>query len=257
MTEPVLEVRNFSLMSQTSPQDPPRCLLPPDSAFVLPIQGVYTLEGDNQSGKSTLLKVLMGVLRPEGNAAPIIAINGSFVSIDGIADARAAGLGAVFQDDPLIPSLTVAEQIVLIFASSKLQLLTDRHKRNSRTPAQVLSAAGQLLSQYGEGYSSILAKYPGQLSGGALAIARLIKAQLQTPLKVLFLDEAFSGVQKDVWPNLISILKDWGERQNVTMVAITHSDEEIARWQPVGRLRIANRSLDWLCRPAGSDCFRK
>ncbi len=59
MTNNVLELNSFFLSSQTNPSDIPRCLLAPGSNLILPKPGIYTLEGDNQAGKSTLLKVIM------------------------------------------------------------------------------------------------------------------------------------------------------------------------------------------------------
>jgi ABC-type sugar transport system ATPase subunit len=249
MNSPVLEMTNFSLSSQTLPTAAARCLLAPGAKLVLPQPGIYTLEGDNQAGKSTLLKVLMGALRTEGKGVPNLKIAGKSIMIRNIADAKKAGLGAVFQDDPLIPSLTVADQLVLVHAGNKLQVLTSllkaEHNRTpSLTPHAVLNAAAKLLDSYGSNYASILTKYPGQLSGGALAVAKLIKAQLQSPLQVLFLDEPFSGVQRDVWPAIIDQLRIWSNENQVSILAVSHSDDEIARLMPVGRFIIRNNRID-------------
>jgi ABC-type sugar transport system ATPase subunit len=250
VNSPVLELDDFSLSSQTSPNSAARCLLNNGSHLILPEPGIYTLEGDNQAGKSTLLKVLMGALTPKGEW-PALKLSGESVTIKSIADARKAGLAAVFQDDPLVPSLTVAEQLVLIHAGDKLQALaalTDRKNGGQRamTPRAVLKTATKLLDSYGSTYRSILAKYPGQLSGGALAVARLVKSQLQKPLKVLFLDEAFSGVQRDVWPTIIDQLRTWSKDSQVTILAITHNEEELTRWQPVGRFVIREQRIEMI-----------
>jgi ABC-type sugar transport system ATPase subunit len=247
---PVLELRGFSLSSQTSPNTAARCLLNSGSKLILPQPGIYTLEGDNQAGKSTLLKVLLGVLTPKGES-PILKLEGESVTIRNIADAQKSGLAAVFQDDPLIPSLTVAEQLVLIHAGNKLQALTffsdkNNGQRTASTPRAVLKGASKLLDGYGSSYRSILSKYPGQLSGGALAVARLIKAQLQKPLKLLFLDEAFSGVQRDVWPTIIDQLRAWSTTNQVTILAITHNHEELLRWQPLGRFVIREERIEMI-----------
>jgi ABC-type sugar transport system ATPase subunit len=245
VSSPILEIHGFSLSSQTSPNTPARTLLNSGSSLSLPQPGIYTLEGDNQSGKSTLLKVLMGVLAPKGEC-PLLKLNGEVVTIKSIADAQKVGLAAVFQDDPLIPSLTVAEQLVLIHAGNKLRtldLLSNKGLPPASTPRAVLKGASKLLDGYGASYRSLLSKYPGQLSGGALAVARLVKAQLQKPLKLLFLDEAFSGVQRDVWPTVIDQLRGWSAENQVTILAITHNHEELLKWQPVGRFVIRDRQI--------------
>jgi ABC-type sugar transport system ATPase subunit len=243
----VLELDGFSLSSQTSPNTPARPLLNNGSHLTLSEAGIYTLEGDNQAGKSTLLKVLMGALTPKGEG-PTVKLAGQVVTIRSIADAKKAGMAAVFQDDPLVPSLTVAEQLVLIHAGDKLQFLKALSGKNGArsvmTPRAVLKTASKLLDGYGNTYRSILAKYPGQLSGGALAVARLVKAQLQKPLTVLFLDEAFSGVQRDVWPHIIDQLRVWSKENQVTILAITHNEEELLRWQPLGRFVIKDQRIE-------------
>jgi len=245
LNNPVLELKGFSLSSQTSANEPARCLLNENSNLTLAEPGIYTLEGDNQAGKSTLLKVLMGALAVKGQA-PNLKLSGKNTVIKSIADARAAGLAAVFQDDPLIPSLTVAEQLVLIHAGNKLQALS-QFKSNCpsvSSPRAVLREASKLLESYGNNYRPILNKYPGQLSGGALAVARLVKAQLQKPLQLLFLDEAFSGVQRDVWPSVIDQLRAWSAENHVTILAITHNQDELLRWQPTARFTIRDQQIE-------------
>ncbi len=247
MTSPALELCQFSLSSQTARSATPRPLLL-GSELILPETGIYTLEGDNQAGKSTLLKVLMGVLSSPTNEPITLKLQGETFVIRNIADAMQAGMGAVFQDDTLIPSLTVAQQLVLIHAQNQLQRLLSFAHRNhgpnkATSPNAIIDQAKQLLSQYGEDYISILSKYPTQLSGGALAIAKIVKVQLQKPLRLLFLDEAFSGVQRDVWPEIIEKLRAWSLANNVTLMAVTHNEEEIGRWRPLIKFVIREQTI--------------
>jgi ribose transport system ATP-binding protein len=71
---------------------------------------VHALVGENGAGKSTLMKVLQGVVRPD---AGTIRINGSNAIIANPLAARQAGVGMVFQEFSLIPTMTVAENISL------------------------------------------------------------------------------------------------------------------------------------------------
>ena len=71
---------------------------------------VLTLLGENGAGKSTLMNVLIGLYQPtEGS----IYLNGKKVRIDSPAQAVKLGIGMVHQHFMLVPSLTVAENIVL------------------------------------------------------------------------------------------------------------------------------------------------
>jgi ribose transport system ATP-binding protein len=71
---------------------------------------VHALAGGNGAGKSTLMKILQGVYSMDSGT---IEIDGKPVKIGSIQEARAAGIGMVFQEFSLVPSLTVAQNIFL------------------------------------------------------------------------------------------------------------------------------------------------
>jgi len=71
---------------------------------------VVGLIGENGAGKSTLLKSLIGLVQPDSGE---IRLHGSKVKLRSISQAGAAGIGMVFQEQSLIPNITVAENILL------------------------------------------------------------------------------------------------------------------------------------------------
>jgi len=71
---------------------------------------VHALAGGNGAGKSTLMKILQGVYQADAGE---IIIGGKPATINSIQDAKAAGIGMVFQEFSLVPSLTVAQNIFL------------------------------------------------------------------------------------------------------------------------------------------------
>lgn len=71
---------------------------------------VVGLIGENGSGKSTLLKILAGVERPDSGR---LLVNGGAVQFRSAVDAHRVNISMVFQEQSLIPTITVAENIVL------------------------------------------------------------------------------------------------------------------------------------------------
>ena len=71
---------------------------------------VVGLIGENGAGKSTLMKILSGVYQPEVGQ---IFVAGKETRIESAADANRKGMGMVFQEQSLLPNLTIGENIYL------------------------------------------------------------------------------------------------------------------------------------------------
>lgn len=71
---------------------------------------IHALMGENGAGKSTIIKIITGVYPMDSGE---IFYNGKPVHIRSRADAQKLGIGTVFQELSLIPTLTVAENIML------------------------------------------------------------------------------------------------------------------------------------------------
>ncbi len=81
-----------------------------DVSLLLLAGEVHALVGENGAGKSTIVKMLAGVHRPDAGS---IEIGGELVDLAGPADAQAAGIAVIYQEPTLFPDLTVAENIFL------------------------------------------------------------------------------------------------------------------------------------------------
>lgn len=77
---------------------------------------IHALLGENGAGKSTLMKVLFGIESPDQGE---IILNGTPVTIKSPQDAISKGIGMVHQHFMLVPSLSVAENIILGVAPKK------------------------------------------------------------------------------------------------------------------------------------------
>ena len=81
-----------------------------DVSLTLKKGEIHSLLGENGAGKSTLMKVLFGIESPDSGK---IILNGEETTIKSPMDAISKGIGMVHQHFMLVPSLTVAENIIL------------------------------------------------------------------------------------------------------------------------------------------------
>jgi len=86
---------------------------------------IHALLGENGAGKSTLMKVLFGLETPEQGQ---IILNDIETTIKSPQDAISKGIGMVHQHFMLVPSLTVAENIILGVEPAKSKLFIDMNK---------------------------------------------------------------------------------------------------------------------------------
>src|SRR5436305_8123584 len=79
-------------------------------------QQIHALLGENGAGKSTLVKIIYGLIQPsEGE----LRWQGQPVALGGPSQARALGIGMVFQHFSLFENLTVAENVALGLAPTE------------------------------------------------------------------------------------------------------------------------------------------
>lgn len=132
---------------------------------------IHALLGQNGAGKTTMVNVLAGVYRPDAGE---VWVNGERRFFRSPADAIAAGVGMVYQEFRLVPTLTVAENIVLGSAPRLLQT------------AEIEERVAELSATYG------LAADPSrpvwQLSMGERQRVEILKA-LWRDASVLVMDE--------------------------------------------------------------------
>jgi ABC-type sugar transport system ATPase subunit len=187
---------------------------------------VLGLVGDNGAGKSTMLKVLSGVIRADSGS---ISVRGRKVAIDSPRTSRALGIEMVYQDLALCGSLTIWENIYmgrLLNHPMKRSILPMLDRRRMIRKAQdALEELGIQLPN--------LDKPVRQLSGGeqqAIAISRCL---LFEPDAIL-LDEPTASMavfEQDKILELIIRLKEKGR----ALVMVTHNLQEL--------FRVADRAL--------------
>ena len=159
-------------------------------SLTVPDGGVLRLTGPNGIGKSTLLKIIMGLVAPDSGR------------VTGVP----AGVAAVFQEDRLCPWLS---------AIGNLRLIAPTCRR---------ADAEAVLSDFGLPGEAV-ARPVRELSGGQrrrVAIARAVLAKAD----LVCLDEPFTGIDADSIDDVIHQLK--GCLAGKTVLYVTHDDAQAA-----------------------------
>lgn len=180
-----------------------------DVSFCIPQGSWVSLVGPNGCGKSTLAKLLGGLLAVNGGK---IIVENISLNSDTVSQIRPR-IGMVFQNpDNQFIGATVEEDIA--FGLEGRCLPREEMKERVRRYAEKLEI-GHLLS-----------KHPAELSGGQkqrVAIAAILAME---PGIVIF-DESSSMLDEKARGELLAIFREMKESGKYTMVSITHDAEEI------------------------------
>ena len=170
------------------------------------LQGeIIGIAGGSGSGKSVLLKTLVGLHRP--NAGKVL-IDGKTIEMIGPAE-KAALIGVLFQQGALFSSLTVAQNIML-----PMREHTDLPAENQEKIAAMKLGLAGLTADSG-------IKFPSELSGGMVKRAAFARALALDP-RILFLDEPTSDLDPLNASGIDELILQLNQSLGVTVVIVTH-----------------------------------
>jgi phospholipid/cholesterol/gamma-HCH transport system ATP-binding protein len=178
-----------------------------DVSFTLIMGHTKIFLGASGAGKSTILKLILGLLRPD---AGVIWVNGE--RVDTMTESELmkvrADLGMVFQEGALFDSLTVAGNVgYKLYEESEMPL----HEVRQRVE-EVLGFVG---------LSDHIDRMPSELSGGQRRRVAIARAMSFKP-RILLYDEPTTGldpITADTIDNEIIKLRDL---ENVSSIVVTH-----------------------------------
>jgi len=161
---------------------------------------IVSIVGRNGVGKSTLMKTIMGAIRPmEGT----IFIRGEDFTNKKVYDRFLAGVSFVEQGHGIFPNLSVEEN---------LKMGMNMRQREKNLPFSTLYESFPILGERKK-------QRAGTLSGGEQAMLSVARALVSSP-EVIILDEPSEGVQPNVVQLIGEIIEDSNVNKGVTIVLV-------------------------------------
>jgi NitT/TauT family transport system ATP-binding protein len=168
----------------------------------LPRGKVITFFGPNGCGKSTLINLICGLIRPDAGE----------VLFDG-KTLRETVIGYVFQNyrDALFPWLSARDNILYPLKIARW------------SKAQSEQRIEELVAEFGVAFD--LRRYPYEFSGGQQQLISIMRALAPRP-EVVFLDEPFSALDFEATLSIRDKLQEVFQKEAVTTVVVSHDLEE-------------------------------
>ncbi|WP_245802240.1 sugar ABC transporter ATP-binding protein [Corynebacterium pacaense] len=174
---------------------------------------VQALLGENGAGKSTLIKMMAGVHQPDGGR---ILIDGQPTVLPSTRSAENHGIATIHQELNLVPTMTVAENVMLGRTPRRFGMVNFTHlRRQARAALDLIGVDVSLNTEV-----------------GSLGIARQQMVEIAKALsmnaRMLILDEPTAALTGREIDQLFRVVDDLKAR-GVAMVFISHHLDEIAR----------------------------
>ena len=167
--------------------------------------------GHNGSGKSTIIRLINGLLVPDESGDPLIEVDGIKLTDDTVWEVRNR-VGIVFQNpDNQFVGATVADDVAFGLENRGIP-----HSEMVKIVPEAIKAVG--MSEYDN-------SEPANLSGGQkqrVAIAGILAIKP----KIIVLDEATSMLDPEGRNQILSIVQDMKDKYDLTVISITHDIDE-------------------------------
>jgi len=176
-------------------------------SFTIAAGELILLVGGSGSGKSTILKLILGLLKPTSGE---IYINEEKITVmreKKLLKVR-QNFGIVFQEGALFDSLTVEENVGF-FLKENLDLSEEEVRKEVYDELQFL------------GLKDFLDYYPAQLSGGMKKRVAVARAAVSNP-KVMLYDEPTAGLDPIAAQRVVDLINDLHQQLNITSIVVTH-----------------------------------
>jgi molybdate transport system ATP-binding protein len=189
------------------------------SGFALNFQftagdGVTALVGPSGVGKTTVLNLIAGLLRPHSGTIRLRDQILFDASSKTYLPPERRGIGYVFQDYQLFPHLSVAEN--LRYGQSRQKDACNEHPKAFEKAVQVLELG------------DLVTRYPATLSGGQKQRVAIGRALLRSP-RLLLLDEPLSALHSQLRETVMEHLRRIADEFCVPMLLVSHDRQSVAQ----------------------------
>lgn len=170
----------------------------------------YVILGKSGCGKSVLLKLIAGLMKPDKGSIFINKRDITTFDEKELMKTRQM-LGVVFQEGALFDSLNIFENVGFFLI-----------EHTNLNKSEIIFRVKNSLSLVG--LSDIENLYPASLSGGMKKRVALARAIITNP-KIILYDEPTTGIDPITGAGIKWLIKDLSKRLNVTSIVVTHDIE--------------------------------
>lgn len=215
-----------------NPPGPPQEVLKGIS-LVLSKGDFIALKGPSGSGKSSFLNIIGGLDRPTSGKVMFGLLDLNVMDEESISDFRLNKLGFVFQEQHLLPQLTVIENI----------LLPTLPKNASGNDGNSYDYAIGLLDKFG--LREKIGQMPCSLSGGEKQRVAVIRSLMNRP-EMILADEPTGSLDRENASKIADMLSEINSSYSVTVVLVTHSGEIASKAKKIYLLKDGKLEEDFI-----------